>query len=127
MSRFSLKPDDFAPAHNAWGHKRKDVEAAPEEHETEEEDTEQPESRVVQEMRQQVADLERSRQQADQEKLQEFSRKKRAAVAAGDAEDYDILVKEEGQFYSNLATRGQQAQQQADAAITNRWIAKNPG
>jgi hypothetical protein len=86
-----------------------------------EEDGGQPESRVVQEMRQQVADLERSRQQADQEKLNKFARLKREAVASGDTEKYDDLVKEEGQFYQNLATRGQQQ----DAAITAKWMGRN--
>jgi hypothetical protein len=46
-------------------------------------------------------------------------------VAAGDTETYDRLSREEGQFFQNLATRGAQAQQQTDAAITAKWIEKN--
>jgi hypothetical protein len=67
MTRFSIgDPDDFVPARNPWGNpKRKEAEPH-EEPETEgdetEEDTDQPESRTVQAMRAQLADLERSRQ-----------------------------------------------------------------
>jgi hypothetical protein len=108
--------------------KERDVEASEpetEEAEAEEEDGGQPESRVVQEMRAQVAELERSRQQADQDKLKAFERKKREAVAAGDTESYDQLRREEAEFYQTLASRGPQQAQQSDAAITNRWMQKN--
>src|SRR6516162_8013789 len=127
MSRFSIgDPDDMVPARHPSGNsKRKEAEAHEEpevEAEEAEGEVEQPESPTVQVMRAQLADLERSRQQADQQALQEFARKKRAACAAGDTEEYDRIAAAEGKFYQNLATRGQQAQQQADATVTQKWL-----
>jgi hypothetical protein len=113
MTRFSFRPDNSRAVANPFHHKREAEEAEEAEDDAsaeEEEETEQPESRVVQEMRAQVAELERSRQQADQEKVNQFARLKREAVASGDTERYDDLVKEEGRFYANIANRGAQAQ-----------------
>jgi hypothetical protein len=133
MSRFSIgDPDDMVPARRPWGNPKKSADEA-EEAETadvdgEEDATdEQIESRGRQlaEMQAQVEELRRNQQAADAEKLQAFEKKKRAAVAAGDTEEYDELRRQETQFYQNLASRGQQQQQNQDAAVTAKWIERN--
>lgn len=131
-TRFSFRPDYSVAATNPWGHKRKKPEEAEAEPEPEVEETEEAteeqiasRSRQLEQMLAQVEELKRNQQAADHEKLQAFEKKKRAAVAAGDTEEYDQLRREEAEFYQILASRGQQQAQQSDAAITNRWMQKN--
>lgn len=102
MTRFSFQPD-----HNEMQEDPED-EAADIDGGDEATD-EQVESRRQQlaAMQAQVEELRRNQQRADQEKLNALEKKKRAAVAAGDTEEYDQLRQQEAEIYRDLASRGQ--------------------
>jgi hypothetical protein len=140
MTRFSLNPDNHVLAGNSsWGHPKKsasgeDTEPHEEADETEahgaDEEGDAPPTparqRQLEAMQAQLQELQQSQRQADMEKVGQFNRLKREAVASGDTERYDDLVKEEGRFYAGLNARQQQQQpSQGDAAITEAWMRKN--